>query len=305
MDIQLYLVNAGDDEFSTLAVLRQHLDLSFAEARDHVMDIPSTLPLVSSDSVDALQEALAAVGAEISTTLPEAAAAVVEESAPSTQLSVDDLHDFFSAPVGETPAADNDSDEYDSDEEDESDEEFDDDDSVDVIFTLASCGRNKLQVVKAVCEYLKCGLKEAKEICDDAPIDVTLDGDMDNAVSELVNLINEVGGEAYWDYADGQYDDEDDDDEEDVDDEEEVDVDEIEDPDGESNLALVLANPGPSKLQVVKIIKEFLATGLLEAKNYVDGAPVVIPLTNAQAANLRSVLDELEAAGANAYGTAV
>ncbi len=126
------------------------------------------------------------------------------------------------------------------------------------------------------------------EICDDAPIDVTVGGEFEDEVIELVDIINENGGEASWDYADS---DSDDDDEEDDDD--------------DGNLAVVLSDAGRSKLQVVKIVKEMLGIGLAEAKNYVDSAPVTIPVPGADSDDIDAMVKMLEDAGASAYGTTV
>ncbi|MDE6287724.1 MAG: ribosomal protein L7/L12, partial [Muribaculaceae bacterium] len=75
--------------------------------------------------------------------------------------------------------------------------------------------------------------------------------------------------------------------------------------DGPGNNALVLVSSGRAKLQVVKLVKEYLGIGLAEAKDYVDSAPVTIPLTDAQAAELETYLGYFENAGATAYGTTI
>ncbi|MDE6287725.1 MAG: ribosomal protein L7/L12, partial [Muribaculaceae bacterium] len=108
-----------------------------------------------------------------------------------------------------------DDEEYDEeyDEEEESDDEEEDEED-DIIFTLESCGNSKLRITKLINETLGCGLKEAKEICDGAPIDVTVDGSYLTQVIDLVQKINDIGGEADWTYASFVADDDEDDEEE-------------------------------------------------------------------------------------------
>lgn len=303
MDIQLYLVNAGEDEFTTLAVLRQQFGLSFAEARDLVMELPSALPPIAAASVDALQAALAAVGAEISTSMPQP----VQEAEPTQQFNVNDMLDIFSdtfadksfgATEDHTPENSSGDDEEDSDsnEEDYDEEDYDDEEEEenDVIFTLNSCGNQKLRIVKMINEKLECGLKEAKEICDGAPIDVTVDGSYLNEVIDLVDDINDAGGEADWDYADSDSEDDDDEDDEEY---------EYDERDSLSGKALLLTSCGSSKLQVVKLLKEFFEIDLVTAKTYADSTPITIPLTHRQADELKDFMERLEEAGARCYGT--
>ncbi len=57
---------------------------------------------------------------------------------------------------------------------------------------------------------------------------------------------------------------------------------------------VVLTEVGPSKLQVVKAVKEACGLGLKEAKDLVDGAPATIKegVTKDEAENLKKAIEE-------------
>ena len=61
-----------------------------------------------------------------------------------------------------------------------------------------------------------------------------------------------------------------------------------------SSFDVVLKAVGPSKLQVVKVVKELTGLGLKEAKELVDGAPSVVKegLAKADAEGLKKQLEE-------------
>ena len=62
-------------------------------------------------------------------------------------------------------------------------------------------------------------------------------------------------------------------------------------------LPILLAEVGPNKLKVVKVVKEACGLGLKEAKDLVDGAPATVKegLSKEEAENLKKAI---EAAGA-------
>ncbi len=60
---------------------------------------------------------------------------------------------------------------------------------------------------------------------------------------------------------------------------------------------VILANAGPSKLKVVKLVKELTSLGLKEAKGLVDSAPTAIKegIPKDEAESLKSQLEEVGA----------
>lgn len=63
-------INSCDDDFAAVAVIRQFYDISFAEARDLVIDLPKKLPDLPVDRFGELFAQLSAVGVTLSTGQP-------------------------------------------------------------------------------------------------------------------------------------------------------------------------------------------------------------------------------------------
>lgn len=123
--------------------------------------------------------------------------------------------------------------------------------SYDVILT--SAGAAKLQMVKAVKEILGIGLKEAKELVDEAPSILCNGVDFAKA-SSLKNYLEEIGGiidiklhntQSVVTTSSNSY-------------------------------SVLLGVVGAQKLQAVKLVKEACGIGLKEAKDLVDGAPSIL-----------------------------
>lgn len=63
-------INSCDDDFAAVAVIRQFYDISFAEARDLVIDLPKKLPDLPVERFGELFAQLSAVGVTLSTGQP-------------------------------------------------------------------------------------------------------------------------------------------------------------------------------------------------------------------------------------------
>ena len=132
---------------------------------------------------------------------------------------------------------------------------------------LESAGPSKLQIVKAVKEALGIGLKEAKDLVDNAPTIIATNIE-EHVARNLTHVLEDCGAVASITSASRQslkqtlYD-------------------------------VVLESTGPAKLQIVKAVKEALGLGLKEAKDLVDNVPTIIA-TNIEehvARNLTHVLE--------------
>ena len=146
---------------------------------------------------------------------------------------------------------------------------------------LQTPGPQKLQVIKKTNELLNIGLKDAKDLVDSAP--VALKEGMTEAEAKAIQAeLIALGAE--------------------------VELIKVQRPrtgtsprprDEEGILfGLLLKNPGPQKLQVIKKTKELLKIGLKDAKDLVDRAPVALKegMTEAEA---KAIQSELIALGAD------
>ncbi len=146
---------------------------------------------------------------------------------------------------------------------------------------LQTPGPQKLQVIKKTNELLKIGLKDAKDLVESAP--VALKEGMTEAEAKAIQAeLIALGAE--------------------------VELIKVQRPrtgtsprprDEEGILfGLLLKNPGPQKLQVIKKTKELLKIGLKDAKDLVDRAPVALKegMTEAEA---KAIQSELIALGAD------
>lgn len=152
---------------------------------------------------------------------------------------------------------------------------------------LKSAGLAKLQVVKAVKESFNYGLKEAKDLVDEAP-SVIVEG-LSKADAEKYKKIIELAGATielhegigipygYRLISESA-------------------LEELKREEEDSVYYLVLVNAGAAKLQVVKAVKESLNIDLSKAKEYVDDAPSVIAL-NLSKYDSDMIAHSIEAAG--------
>ena len=67
---------------------------------------------------------------------------------------------------------------------------------------------------------------------------------------------------------------------------------------GPVNVTVTLTAVGPTKVQVIKVVREITGAGLVEAKGMVDKAPVAIK-ENIPAEEAAQIKEKLEAAGAS------
>jgi len=65
-------------------------------------------------------------------------------------------------------------------------------------------------------------------------------------------------------------------------------------PEEKTEFAVVLANTGDKKIQVIKVVRELTGLGLKEAKDLVDGAPKTVKdgATKEEAAKMKAALEE-------------
>ena len=87
---------------------------------------------------------------------------------------------------------DEESDEEEEEEEEEEEDEEDVDISGDCTVRLVETGPQKLMLVKTINEWLKCGLKEAKDFVDSAPVDLISDIN-DEAAEAFAEALREIG----------------------------------------------------------------------------------------------------------------
>ncbi|MBQ2068433.1 MAG: ribosomal protein L7/L12, partial [Paludibacteraceae bacterium] len=76
--------------------------------------------------------------------------------------------------------------------EEEDEDEEDADISGDCTVRLVETGPQKLMLVKTINEWLKCGLKEAKDFVDSAPVDLISDIN-DEAAEAFAEALREIG----------------------------------------------------------------------------------------------------------------
>jgi large subunit ribosomal protein L7/L12 len=133
--------------------------------------------------------------------------------------------------------------------------------------TLLDAGPKKIHVIKIVREATGLGLKEAKELVERTPavLDAALGPDLERAGA----VVQYHPGGAPRPSAEPVV-----------------------------GASVFLADVGPKKIQVIKVVREASGLGLKEAKDLVDGAPKpVLEKANKEAAE--AAKDKLEAAGAS------
>lgn len=140
------------------------------------------------------------------------------------------------------------------------------------ILFLASIGPAKQQVAKAVKEAIGLGLREAKDLVDSAPTQLPFIYE-EEEVARIIAYLEGAGATVRVNLATKvTYED-------------------------TARYRLTLVSTGAAKLQVVKATKEALQTGLKEAKDLTDAAPVVLPnIYNLVQA--KRIKDFIEGAGA-------
>lgn len=116
----------------------------------------------------------------------------------------------------------------------------------------STLGAMKLAILKLIKDTYRMSMADAKYIIDNAP--QTIDGTLDRRTAEnLVQEIIDAGGKAS--IVGTQVDTK---------------------PFDPRASKIMLNSPGPTKLQMCKIIKEGFGIGLAEAKSYVDSTPCLI-----------------------------
>lgn len=196
--ITLTLTDAGDDIFAVVALLRSYFGLNLADARAMVTAVPAALPPLDHEAAASLADGLASLGATatdkpVAATTPEPEYAPEPEPAqvydinfdsdydypPEQEYSPEPEHVFTPDP---TPEPQND--------------DVADSGTGRYIFSLESCGPCKLMIVKIIKEALGWGLKEAKDLADEAPTTLELNVTDIDDLRTFVNDINEAGGRA-------------------------------------------------------------------------------------------------------------
>lgn len=134
---------------------------------------------------------------------------------------------------------------------------------------LLKAGSAKLQTLKAVYEFCNMGLKEAKDLVDNAPSIIKRNLSYTEA-QKLQHVLTSAGGV--------------------------VKIQSYEQTEETSSIIcnIILKHAGPAKLQLIKTIKEECNMGLKEAKDLVDQAPSIISrnLNFSEAQTLKKVLEE-------------
>ncbi|MBL9103227.1 MAG: ribosomal protein L7/L12 [Myxococcales bacterium] len=144
---------------------------------------------------------------------------------------------------------------------------------------LTSWGNSKINAVKEVRELLACGLKEAKELVESAPVLLKADIDEDEAKT-IVRRFKKAGSTVeIRDHADA--------DSEPAPDQ---------GPEGDG-LDVFLVAVGASKISVIKVVRELTGLGLKESKDLVESAPTLIQ-ENTDRSRAEALQTQLVAVGA-------
>ncbi len=147
---------------------------------------------------------------------------------------------------------------------------------------LVSTGPQKIEVIKVIRAYTDLGLKEAKGLAESAPCVVWSDVPADVAENmkrdlELAGATAQVRGDSDFGRA-------------------------PKDSGKEPGCEVIINDPGPNNIEVIKIVRNYTGLGLKEAKGLVESAPgAVCPGLSEQAAE--EMMRELERVGATAQVT--
>lgn len=219
-------INSCEDAFEAIAVIRQFYDVSFAEARDLVTDLPKKLPPLAMERFGELFSQLSAVGVNLSTGQPlqqqkdeperKSEPEPERRSEPINQLqseepveasfSMDDIfsevfnREFsnFSTPSDPTPTTP--SRPITNIDTNPGTGEFSESDSSQTpgqwYVQLDDVGPIKLAIVKIIKDNLDIGLREAMEFVSSAPACLPLTGLNEFQVDQLIDELISNGAKA-------------------------------------------------------------------------------------------------------------
>ncbi len=182
MNNPVYLLNAGDEPFEVMALIKDCYGMSFRDARDFVTNVPSALPALDETRLNELLNALIAAGASVGNQTNEsqhpqveAEQAIEPETAPLSVSMADILLASDSTYVHESEDR-----QYTEDSDEEEFDEYIQPDKdlcngyIHITGMTPELSATKLVAIKNIVNILNLGLKEAKEIIDTIPCKVAI-----------------------------------------------------------------------------------------------------------------------------------
>jgi ribosomal protein L7/L12 len=141
---------------------------------------------------------------------------------------------------------------------------------------LIDAGRDKLQIIKLVKSYTNKGLKESKDLVDQTPSEFYIENEL-LGIGQILKDFEHYGARVEL---------------------VEPLIEPLESPLPEKNYYVIkLLDPGPSILEIIKIIRKHTNLGLKECKDLVENPPAIFEIHDSQN-SLSEIISEFEKAGA-------